>query len=189
MKEMIFYRVFTDGSSTVYHDNKNLRYGGIGVYFENNEEASFFESYSGEEISNQLMELTACLKGIEKGIELAKKNKLPKNQWQLQIVTDSMYTINCISVWAENWIKNNWCKKDGKDICHLNIIKKIYSYYITHKISFVHVNSHIKDPTMMNIKFFDQKDLSNCNDKLIFWKGNKEADRLAEYGTSKAKSL
>jgi ribonuclease HI len=31
----------------------------------------------------------------------------------VQIVTDSQYSINCVTVWYKNWIKNNWNTKSG----------------------------------------------------------------------------
>ena len=39
------------------------------------------------------------------------------------IYTDSMYSINCITVWATGWKKKGWKKADGKPVLHLDIIE------------------------------------------------------------------
>ena len=65
-------KVFTDGSSTVYKDNKNLRYGGIGVYLSQYSKYNVSKGVSGENVTNQRCELQACIDAI-KNIKIMKK--------------------------------------------------------------------------------------------------------------------
>ena len=69
-------------------------------------------------VTNQVAELTACVKGIETLIgsqkTLARK---------IFIYTDSMYIVNSISSWAKNWEKNEWKKSDGRRIENLYLMQ------------------------------------------------------------------
>lgn len=160
-------RIFTDGSSTVYKDDKNLRYGGIGIYVEDNPELSYSKSYSGEDVSNQKMELKACLYAIAIYINYMKEmNK----KMELTIITDSMYLINSITEWAPNWEKNEWKRKVNgklKDISHLELIKKIYRVTNKYKVKYQHVRSHQVAPLKIDSELWK------------LWYGNQQADKLA----------
>jgi len=166
-------RIFTDGSSTVYHDKHNLRYGGIGVYVEDNTFLNFSKGYAGYDISNQLMELKACLYGILIYIKYIKKNN---SNEQLYIYTDSMYVINCITKWAKQWELNDWKKSKNAEILHVDVIKKIYKLYNKYNINFVHINSHTKEPSRINY------------DNWKIWFGNFNADKLASIEMNSIKS-
>lgn len=148
--------VYCDGASSHLQDN---RYGGIGIYCETSNK-SISCGYSGKNITNQRMELIACLMAI--------KNFNNENE-ELLVLTDSMYVINCITKWTDQWIKNGWMRKCGNkfyEILHLDLIKELHAYYVNNKIKFEHVRSHRKEP--------DKKD--NLWNK---WYGNMMADKLA----------
>lgn len=162
--------IFTDGSSTFFTDESNNRcaYGGIGVYCMENNKFNICKSYCDSTVTNQRMELLACIKGIQKCIRL---NKNKKNyNWKLNIYTDSMYTIKCATVWSEKWILCGWKRQVGKqlkDICNLDLIKKLYTLTKLYPINYYHVKSHQKEP---------DKD----SEEWLKWKGNMEADGLAK---------
>ncbi|MEA2099273.1 MAG: RNase H family protein [Campylobacterota bacterium] len=69
--------------------------------------------------------------------EIDKDNKV-------EVKCDSMYSINCIKVWAISWEKKNWTKKGG-EIKNLEIIKT--SYYLYNKIKNKMILSHVKAHT------------------------------------------
>ena len=174
MKEKNF-RAYTDGSSTVYYDNKNLRYGGVGVYIESSEywsEEEISKHYVGDEgddsVSNQKMELLACIKALKRFNNLIKKFNLNKKN-QIEIITDSMYVINCITKWSEKWKKNGWKRdsKGTKDIKNLYLIKELYNLSKAMNIKYIHINSHKKEP--------NKNDIENWRR----WYGNKMSDKLA----------
>ncbi len=67
-----------------------------------------------------------------------------KNKNKVEIKCDSMYSINCITTWAQGWEKNGW-KKKGGEIKNLEIIQKSYALYnqIKNKISLSHIKAHV----------------------------------------------
>lgn len=163
MSNRIQIVAFTDGSSFV--DAEGNRYGGIGVYFQNENKMNISQFFNSTDVTNQRMELLACIKCIEKCAR-AFKTQL----WDLYIYTDSMYSLNCATVWASDWIKLGWKRSVGgklKDnICNLDLIKKLYRLTKLYNVKFTHVRSHQKKP--------DQS-----SDKYPLWVGNNEADKLA----------
>ncbi len=63
----------------------------------------------------------------------------------VEICSDSKYAINCISVWAPNWEKKGWQKKDG-EIKNLNLIKDSYAIHQRIKdqdFQLTHVAAHV----------------------------------------------
>ena len=62
------------------------------------------------------------------------------------IYTDSMYSINCITVWATGWKKKGWKKADGKPVLHLDIIEPMVILYeeIKPLLEIKHVKGHQK---------------------------------------------
>lgn len=59
------------------------------------------------------------------------------------IYCDSMYSINCISVWAYDWKSKGW-KKKGGEIKNLSMIQEIHDLYehIKGDIQLEHVKAH-----------------------------------------------
>jgi ribonuclease HI len=84
---------------------------------------------------------TAELNALYHSLLIAKKESQKGNK--VEIKCDSMYSINCIKVWAVGWEKNAWTKKGG-EIKNLDIIKKSYSLYneIKNSISLSHIKAH-----------------------------------------------
>ena len=85
------------------------------------------------------------------------------------VVSDSRYSINCLTVWAPNWFENPHDHRlsekknidliaEGVDL--LNTLRKDF------RVEFRHVNSHRKEP----------KD--RCSEEWFLWKGNDIADKL-----------
>lgn len=161
--------IFTDGS-TLNNQTKGDRKGGIGVFFGDNDERNIslsLEETIENKVTNQVAELLACIKGIEK---LVSSSKIDNKK--IIIYTDSMYIVNMITSWAENWEKKNWIKSDGNEVLNLNLVKKLYYYSKNLNIEYKHVKSHTKEPKK-----------SEPNYKL--WYGNMQADKLAVEAASK----
>jgi len=161
--------IFTDGS-TLNNQNKGNRVGGVGVFFGDDDYRNI--SYklvesSKHKVTNQVAELTACIKAIEKIIS----TELVMGK-QIILYTDSMYIVNSMSSWASNWKKNNWKKSDGKVIENVNLMKKLYFLAKNMNVIFRHVKAHKKEPN---------KD--SPEHKL--WYGNYMADKLAVEGSNK----
>ena len=149
--------IYTDGSS-LNNQHKGSRRGGVGVFYGDNDirniSKPLIESNENK-VTNQVAELTACLLAIENNEDT-----------EILICTDSMYTINCVTRWAQTWKGKNWRKSDGKKIENLEIIQKLYEYYLTNKIKFKHVRGHKTEPPKDSPEYID-------------WYGNMMADLLA----------
>ena len=63
---------------------------------------------------------------------------------RVQILSDSKYSINCVSVWSSGWEKKGW-KKAGGEIKNLDIIKTSYALYnsILPQLTLTHVSAHV----------------------------------------------
>jgi len=162
------FKVYTDGSSTVFKDEHGNRTGGIGIFFGDDNKLNYSKGYSGKYVSNQTMELKACIHAIKRVI---KQTQDKKNKWEILINTDSMYTINVITKWAPEWILYGWKRKVGnklEDIANLDIIKELYMLSRIYPITYNHIRSHQKEPS--------ENKTDNWND----WYGNKQADLMAK---------
>lgn len=165
--------VFTDGSA----DNIKKNVGGTGIYFSKKDTVilSFFTEYYEGYITNQIMEVIACIEAIKKCRDEMVKKKV---DWKLKIYSDSMYAINSATKWGSKWILNGWQKKNkGKytDISNKDIIIELYTLTKMYPVKFEHVNAHKKEPVNKRTKVWR------------LWYGNKMADTLANSGLSKAR--
>jgi ribonuclease HI len=62
----------------------------------------------------------------------------------VQVLSDSTYSINCITAWAVGWEKKRW-RKAGGEIRNLEIIQAAFSLYnrLKPRIQLTHVSAHI----------------------------------------------
>jgi ribonuclease HI len=153
---MDIINIFTDGSC-LNNQNKINKSGGYGIFFGENDIRNKSIKLTGNKITNQVAELAACLDAIE---IVKNDNKI------IRIYTDSMYVINCITVWCKKWEKNNWINSKGKVVENLELIQKIYNYSKIYKVEFIHINSHMPEPDKNDINY-------------KYWYGNMMADKLA----------
>lgn len=104
--------VYTDGSSRA-----NGRIGaraGLGVFFGHGDPRNLSERLQGEPQTNQRAELMA----IQRALEVVPLER------DVQILTDSRYSIDCVTQWAERWEKNGWKTTTG-DVKHKDIIAAV----------------------------------------------------------------
>ena len=157
--------IFSDGSSTVYNDINNLKYGGIGVHIDNHSEYDLAIPLIGSDVTNQKAELLAAITAIK-----LCKNKI-SDVSKIILYSDSMYMIKCATVWAKKWEKNGWKRKTG-EILNLIYVKELYELTKTNNIEFIHVRSHQKEPLKTDAKWFA-------------WNGNNIVDLLASGAMSR----
>ena len=151
--------IFTDGSCI--KKINQIPKCGYGVYFPNKELSDISKPFTVGEPTNQRAELYAIYKGIKKVV-------LNFEIEQLNIYTDSEYSIKSLTIWINNWKQNNWKNANKKEVANQDLIKKIDIYlqkYIG-KIFFHHVRSHT-----------GKKDYASI--------GNSKADDLATQGVTK----
>jgi ribonuclease HI len=129
-------RVFTDGSCT-----SNGRPGakaGFAVWFPENPEMSCAERIpDGQSQTNQRAELSA----IQRAVEILETQGFCDQD--LEIYTDSKYSIDCLTNWLPGWIARGWKTADGKDVLHQDLIKDTTARLSKFKsYRFIHVKAH-----------------------------------------------
>ena len=147
-------KIYTDGSCT-NNGKKNAR-AGCGAYFGKDDKRNVSSCLDDLQIhynlkginSNNRAELMAILVGIDKG-----------NPSDI-IVTDSKYSIQCLTVWLDGWKKNNMMTSTNKPVLNQDLILLIEEKMIHKNITLKHVMAHTG--------FTDEDSI-----------GNSEADKLA----------
>ncbi|MDA3947327.1 MAG: ribonuclease HI [Helicobacteraceae bacterium] len=129
------------GDVTIYCDggcspNPGESGSGVAIYREGRVSELWFGLYERRGTNN-----TAELNALYESLLIAQKEIEAGNK--VEIKCDSMYSINCIKVWASGWEKKGWTKKGG-EIKNLEIIKLSYALYnqIKNKVSLSHIKAH-----------------------------------------------
>jgi len=127
-------KIFTDGAC---EPNPGEAGSGIAIYESNKLKSLWFGIYDAEG-TNNTAELNALYQGL-----LKSQHYLNNNQ-SVCLFSDSNYSIQCLTTWANNWAKNGWEKKGG-EIKNLNLIQTMFALYQTleNRIEIHHVNGHI----------------------------------------------
>lgn len=127
--------VYTDGSCS--KNGSPNAYGGIGIHFPNGELKDISKVYRQAGCSNQRTELYAIITAVR---YIGKKFDL--RHTTVTIYTDSEYVINCITKWADAWVRNGWITKSGTSVCNKDFIETLYKYYHKYHIELRHVAAH-----------------------------------------------
>ena len=109
-------KIYTDGACS-----GNPGPGGwAAIIISENETKKIF---GGEKLTtNNRMELTATIKALEY-LEKQETNQLSLKG--IEIHTDSTYVKEGITVWINNWEKNNWKTADKKNVKNVDLWKKL----------------------------------------------------------------
>lgn len=148
-------KIYTDGSSL--GNGKFGAIAGVGVYFGPNSPLNVSEPLSGALQTNQRAELTAILRAI---------SIAPVTQ-SVTIITDSQYSIHCVTRWFQNWEKNGWISSLKKEVQNKDLVQACLGKIRQResqgaRTNFVWVKGHSNE------------------------KGNVEADKLAVAGANQA---
>ena len=102
------------------------------------------ELFGGEEsTTNNRMELTAAIKALE---YCAKQEKKEPSLKHVRIFTDSTYVKEGITVWINNWEKNNWKTADKKNVKNTDLWKRLRELEKPNHIEWNWVKGHSEDP-------------------------------------------
>lgn len=105
--------VYTDGSSL--GNGRAGAVAGVGVYFGPRDHRNVSEALRGDRQTNQRAELTAVARALDHiAIDRA-----------AEIVTDSNYSIKCLTEWCNKWMQNNWRNAAGKPVENRDLIEPI----------------------------------------------------------------
>lgn len=143
--------IFSDGNCKG-NGKKNAR-GGYSVYFGENLPFSQFNitglSRPNDDDpipTNNKMELS----GIRYIFKTLSENQEIFKDINIVIVSDSQYSINAITKWSDNWVKNGWKNSKKQDVKNKELIKDILE--LKNKtignlnVKFKHVFSHLQEP-------------------------------------------
>lgn len=131
--------IYTDGAS-----RGNPGRGGYGVYIEVYKDKLYTRKLSGGEINttNNKMELKANIEALK----YIKKN-LPKilqnEEVEIILKMDSQYVKNGITLWIQNWQKNNWKGANKKPVANQELWQELLSFknFINDKL----INDNFKE--------------------------------------------
>ena len=102
------------------------------------------ELFGGEKLTtNNRMELTATIKALEYCANQEEKQLSLKN---VRIFTDSTYVKEGITVWINNWEKNNWKTADKKNVKNVDLWKKLKELIQSDQVEWNWVKGHSEDP-------------------------------------------
>lgn len=127
-------QIYCDGACS---PNPGKSGTGLAVYQQGKISVLYYGLYQANGTNN-----TAELNGLLYSFKLAKKY-LDKVE-QVQVLSDSKYSIDCITKWANGWQKKGWTRGKGEEIKNVNLIKECFSLYqeIKQKLVISHVKGH-----------------------------------------------
>jgi ribonuclease HI len=154
-KEDTIY-IFTDGSS-INNGAKDSK-AGFGIYIPEPENIRVKISVKlPKGKTNNYAELKAILEALK---IIDNSNIKNNDKRYITIVTDSQYSINCITQWYNSWVKRGWVSTTGKEVKNKELIQEIKPLCIKHTVKFQHIKAH-------------------TSNKGFFYEGNRIVDKLA----------
>ncbi|XP_075717259.1 ribonuclease H1-like [Rhinoderma darwinii] len=142
--------VFTDGCCS--RNGRSGAQGGIGVYWGPNNPLNVSERLEGRP-TNQRAEIEAASRAVEQARD--------HNFSQLNIHTDSKFTIQGATEWMPRWKENGWKTYSGGDVVHKEEFQRLDRLCEGLDVTWTHVPGHSGNP------------------------GNEMADHLARSGARK----
>ena len=127
-------QIYCDGACS---PNPGKSGTGIALYQQGKVTSLYYGLYQANGTNN-----TAELNGLLYAFKLAKKYLVKFEQ--VQILSDSKYSIDCITKWAKGWQAKGWTRGKGEEIKNLNLIKECFSLYqeIKKQLIISHVKGH-----------------------------------------------
>ncbi len=162
--------IFTDGGC--YRNGKPDCKAAYSVLFTENPESIMYKFNTTRMVIKDPSNNKAELSAIKYVYRTIYENTDVFENKKIVICSDSMYSINCITKWSSNWIKNNWKNSKGEHVKNQDIIKKIIDYKKTIgesekniEIEFKHLFSHTQEPNDKNSQAY------------FLWYGNNYVDK------------
>lgn len=162
---------YTDGSCL--SNGKQNSKGGVGIFYLDNspdnraieiEDAHKLVGLEFTKPTNNKAELLAIYIAI-----LQNKTKL-KEGYQLEIRSDSKYSIDCLTKWYHKWLVNDWINTQGKQVLNKDILEPLITLILSYpkdSITFKHVKAHNLPPSRTKVEEYTD------------WYSNAIADKLA----------
>lgn len=136
-------KIYTDGAATMKKIDNNYEKGPGGWAYcilDEKDNCLYKESDGKNPTTNNEMELTGILRGLEQSLNLPSE--------EIEVYSDSAYCINTFTGWVFVWVNNDWTRgKKKEEIKNVDLIKKIYNIITesNKKIKFIKVKGHSDD--------------------------------------------
>ena len=127
-------QIYCDGACS---PNPGKSGTGVALYKQGVPTALYYGLYNANGTNN-----TAELYGMLVSFKLAQKQL--KSADKVQILSDSKYSIDCITKWAKGWQAKGWTRGKGEEIKNVELIKECFALYQTLKSQLIisHVKGH-----------------------------------------------
>jgi ribonuclease HI len=127
--------VYTDGSCV--NNGKANAKAGYGIYFSKDNPMNVSYELKGDNLTNNIAELSAVIHAINLIKDTKFKNKI--------IVTDSEYVIKCATTYGFKLSERGWKQKKDKIIPNLELVKELYELSIENHIKYKHIMAHTEN--------------------------------------------
>ena len=122
--------IYTDGGC-----RGNPGIGGWGVFFSYKDKQKKLQGSKRQTTNNQ-MELTAAIKGLE---------NIKTDNIEIDLYTDSKYVINGINEWIKKWRINNWRGSNKKLVKNVELWQRLDELNSKYNIKWHWVRGHSND--------------------------------------------
>jgi ribonuclease HI len=130
--------VFTDGACSA-NGKKNAK-GGYSTVWPDYPEMDGGWPLEGEKATNNRAEMMGLIKSFEIADVID-----PERKKHLEVYTDSMFMINCVTKWLANWKKNGFKKSDGTSVLNQDLLQQIDALRLKRVLVLNHVRAHTKN--------------------------------------------
>ncbi len=128
------YNIYCDGACS---PNPGKSGSGIAIYEKEQVIELWYGLYDKHGTNN-----TAELHALHEALKLA-ASYIQQNH-SVQILSDSKYSIDCITKWAKGWKNKGWTRGKGEEIKNLDVIKDCYALHekLKQNLTISHVKGH-----------------------------------------------
>ena len=121
--------IYTDGAC-----KGNPGVGGWGAILKYKDKNKKIYGYDGNTTNNR-MELTSAIKALD----------VLKEKSKVVLYTDSKYVMNGITIWIDNWKKNNWKTSNKKEVKNIDLWKLVDRLNSFHEVEWKWIKGHSGD--------------------------------------------
>ncbi len=103
------------------------------------------------ETTNNRMELTAIIKGLE----------LLKEKCKVKLYSDSQYAISAFNEgWIDGWIMSGWKNSNNKPVKNCDLFKRLVELTKIHQVEFIKVKGHSDNEKNNRCDYLARKEIS-----------------------------
>lgn len=131
-------QIYCDGACS---PNPGKSGTGIAIYTHSNNKDTLHSLWYGLYEANGTNN-TAELNGLLEAFKLAEK--YITEQKSVHVLSDSKYSIDCITKWAKGWQAKGWTRGKGEEIKNLALIQQCFTLYqkVNSHVTISHVKGH-----------------------------------------------